>query len=138
MKNAVIGTVALLVGLGVAAANAQEVKMHPSGTVLVVAPAEFSFAAVQIAGGIPGGTPAEGSLIQAFAVAKSDPNVTGVIDISLATDQAFETGRVVCYDRSGRKAWQEKVFFNFGGGAERIAEKFTDKLAEKTRGKACH
>lgn len=116
---------------------AQEAQPYPPGSVLVVAPAQYQFASIQIAAGIRGGTPTEVSLIQAFAIAKSDPNVTGVIDISLATDQAFETGRVVCYDRSGRKAWQEKVMFNFGGGAERIAEKFTDKLAEKTRGKSC-
>lgn len=77
------------------------------------------------------------SLIKAFSAAKADPNVTGVIDIGLATDQAWETGRVVCYAASGEKRWEEKVFFNFGGGAERVAEKFTDKLAAKTRGKSC-
>lgn len=119
------------------AATAQEDQPYPPGTVLVVAPAQYQFASIQMAGSIQGGVPVETSLVQAFTVAKSDANVTGVIDISLATDQAFETGRVVCYDRSGRKVWQEKVMFNFGGGAERIAEKFTDKLAAKIRGKSC-
>lgn len=110
---------------------------YPPGTVLVVAPAQYQFASIQIAAGIQGGVPVETSLVQTFAIAKSNPNVTGIIDISLATDQAWETGRVVCYARTGEKAWQEKVFFNAGGGAERIAEKFTDKLAEKTRGRSC-
>lgn len=119
-------------------ASAQEVqKPYAPGTVLVVAPSKYPFAGVQIAGGIQGGVVVEMSLIQAFNIAKSDPNVTGVIDINLATDQAWETGRVICYSSAGKKVWQEKVFFNFGGGAERVAEKFTDKLAAKTRGKSC-
>ena len=110
---------------------------YPPGTVLVVAPQHYPFAAIQISGGIRGGVPVETSLINAFGIARSDPNVTGVIDISLATDQAWETGRVACYASSGEKRWEERVFFNVGGGAERVAQKFTDKLAAKTRGRSC-
>jgi len=121
---------------GAAIAQAQQ-EIYPPGTVLVVAPSNYPIAGVQISGGIPGAVTVESSLVQAFRTAKSDPNITGVIDINLATDQAWETGRVVCYASSGEKRWEEKVFFNVGGGAERVAEKFTDKLAAKTRGKAC-
>ncbi|MFC5576928.1 hypothetical protein ACFPOA_02730 [Lysobacter niabensis] len=112
-------------------------ETYPPDTVLVVAPTNYPFAGIQISGGIPGAVVVESSLVQAFRIAKAEPNVTGVIDINLATDQAWETGRVVCYASSGEKRWEEKVFFNVGGGAERVAEKFTDKLAAKTRGKTC-
>ena len=110
---------------------------YPPDTILVVAPSNYPFAAVQISGGIPGAVVVETSLVQTFGIAKANPNVTGVIDINLATDQAWETGRVVCYASSGEKRWEERVFFNVGGGAQRIAEKFTDKLAAKTRGRRC-
>jgi len=129
-------SVLLFLSVGVAMAQAPS-ETYPPDTVLVVAPVNYPFAAVQISGGIPGAVVVETSLVQTFRTAKSNPNVTGVIDINLATDQAWETGRVVCYASSGEKRWEEKVFFNVGGGAQRIAEKFTDKLAAKTRGRGC-
>lgn len=131
-------TVLALLILAPATALAQtQQETYPPNTVLVVAPNNYPFAGVQISGGIPGAIVVESSLVQAFRIANADLNVTGVIDINLATDQAWETGRVVCYASSGEKRWEEKVFFNVGGGAERVAEKFTDKLAAKTRGKTC-
>lgn len=133
MKN--VAALLLLVS-GAVVAQAQP-EAYPPDTILVVAPSNYPFAAVQISGGIPGAVVVESSLVQAFRTAKSDPNISGVIDINLATDQAWETGRAVCYASSGEKRWEEKVFFNVGGGAQRVAEKFTDKLAAKTRGKTC-
>jgi hypothetical protein len=81
---------------------------YPPDTVLVVAPNNYPFAAVQISGGIPGAVVVETSLVQAFGIAKADTNVTGVIDINLATDQAWETVRVVCYASPGEKRWEER------------------------------
>lgn len=131
-----IGLLLLLVA-GATTAQTTAPVPYPPDTVLVVAPSNYPFAAVQISGGIPGAVVVETSLVQTFQAAKSDSNVTGIIDINLATDQAWETGRVVCYASSGEKRWEEKVFFNVGGGAQRVAEKFTDKLAAKTRGRTC-
>lgn len=49
--------------------------------------------------------------------------------------------RLVRFVRSpielGKSTLTPVLFFNVGGGAQRIAEKFTDKLAAKTRGRAC-
>ncbi|KAF1711688.1 hypothetical protein CSC73_02770 [Pseudoxanthomonas sacheonensis] len=78
----------------------------------------------------------EGSLLQALTLAKSG-EAKGVIEIKLDTDAAFETGRVVCYAPNGKKLWEEKIFVNFGGGAEAIARKFADKLEVKVKGKHC-
>lgn len=127
----------LFMPTGFALCQDQSVPAYPPGTVLVVAPAKFPFAGIQISAGIKGAVVVDTALIQTFNTARSDKNVTGVIDISLATDQAWETGRVVCYASSGEKKWEERVFFNVGGGEQRVAEKFTDKLAKKTQGRSC-
>jgi hypothetical protein len=62
---------------------------------------------------------------------------TGVLEIKLDTSSAFESGRVVCYAPNGKKVWEEKVFDNFGFGAERIARMFAEKLEKKIKGKRC-
>lgn len=130
--------IVLLAGAGpVVAQELTQPKQYAPGTALVVATQKHPFAAVEVGSGIQGGEVVEVSLIEAMRMAKADPNITGVIDIGLSTDSLIERGRVVCYDRTGRKAWEERVMFNMGGSADRIAEKFASRLAEKTRGKRC-
>jgi len=78
----------------------------------------------------------EGSLLQAFNLARTGV-ASGVLEIKLDTSSAFESGRVVCYAPNGKKVWEEKVFVNFGFGAERIARMFAEKLEKKIKGKRC-
>ena len=78
----------------------------------------------------------EGTLLQALALAQAG-QAGGVLEIKLDTSSAWETGRVVCYAPNGKKRWAEKVFFNFGGSAERVARMFADKLEKKITGKHC-
>lgn len=110
---------------------------YAPGSALVVATPRYPFAAVEVAGAVRGGEVVEMSLVEAMRVAKADGNVSGVVSIDLSTDSVIERGRVVCYEKSGRKAWEEKVMFNMGGSADRLAEKFASRLAEKARGKSC-
>jgi hypothetical protein len=115
---------------------AQESKQ--SGDVVLIVPdPDHPWAAAQI-GGVLGDNVAyhEGSLLQAITLAQSG-KAKGVVEIKLDTDAAWETGRVVCYAPSGKKLWEEKVFVNFGGGAEGVARKFADKLEKKVAGKHC-
>lgn len=116
--------------------NGQEAQSE-NGVVLVVPDANHPWAAAQL-GAVLADEVAyhEGSLLQALTLAKSG-QAKGVIEIKLDTDAAFETGRVVCYAPNGKKLWEEKIFVNFGGGAEAIARKFADKLEVKVKGKSC-
>ena len=105
--------------------------------VLVVPDPQHPWAAAQIGSALGDSVSYhEGSLLQAITIAQSG-KAKGVIEIKLDTDAAWETGRVICYTPSGKKLWEEKVFFNFGGGAEGVARKFADKLEKKVTGKHC-
>ena len=109
-----------------------------SGDVVFVVPdPDHPWAAAQI-GSVLGDTVVyhEGSLLQAISLAQAG-KAKGVVEINLDTDAAWETGRVVCYAPNGKKLWEEKVFVNFGGGAEGVARKFADKLEKKVAGKHC-
>jgi len=110
-----------------------------SGTiVLVVSDPNHPWAAGPLSA--PLASPAtlfDGSLSQAIQAARQQPNITGILEISLVTDSAFESGRVSCYRPNGASVWVEKVMFNIGGGAERIARRFADALAKKISGKVC-
>lgn len=106
-------------------------------TVLVVPDPGHPWAAAQIGAALADPVSYhEGSLLQAITLARSG-QAKGVIEILLDTGSAWETGRVVCYAPSGKKQWEEKVFVNFGGSAERVARKFADKLEKKVSGKHC-
>ena len=73
---------------------------------LVVADAAHPWAAAQIGSALDGEISYhEGSLMQAFAIAKSG-GAAGVVEIRLDTSAAFESGRVVCYAPNGRKLWE--------------------------------
>ena len=115
-------------------AAAQEAK---PGKLFVVPDPNHPWAAAQLGAAIGDDvTYYEGTLLQALTLAQSG-HAGGVLEIKLDTDSAWETGRVVCYAPSGKKIWEEKVFFNFGGGAEGVARKFADKLEKKIAGKHC-
>lgn len=111
---------------------------YPKGTLLVVGPQEFSWSVPQIAASLGGhATPFKGSIAEAMAQAKTNPEIVGVAEISLSVDTAFESGRVVCSLPNGSKVWEEKVMFNLGGGAERIARRFVDSLSKKVANRTC-
>lgn len=100
-------------------------------------PENYPFAAIEISAGIPGAVVVETPLMQTFSASKLNPNVVGIIDISLITDVWDETGRVACYSPNGKKRWEERVRFGLGGSADHVAEKFTTRLAKKVSGKLC-
>jgi hypothetical protein len=113
-------------------------QSFPSGTLLVVGPREFPWSIPQIAASLGShATPFDGSIAEAMVLAKSNREIVGVAEISLSVDTAFESGRVVCSLPSGTKVWEEKVMFNLGGGAERIARRFVDSLAKRVAGRPC-
>jgi hypothetical protein len=117
-----------------AAASAQDLQ---TTKLLVVPDPNYPWAAAQL-GAATGDDVVyhEGTLLQAFALAKKG-QAGGVMEIKLDSGSAWETGRVICYAPNGKKRWEEKVFFNFGGSAERVARMFADKLEEKISGKHC-
>ena len=123
---------AMLMSCGTLAAQVSAQK-----TVLVVPDPAHPWAAAQIGAVLAGPvTYHEGSLLEAITLAKAG-KADGVIEIMLDTDSGWETGRVVCYASNGRKLWEEKVFVNFGGGADGVARKFADRLEKKVAGKHC-
>ena len=123
---------ALMMFAGVS--SAQE---HGANTLLVVPDTNYPWAAAQL-GAATGDDVVyhEGTLLQALASAQAG-KAGGVLEIKLDSGAAWETGRVVCYAPNGKKRWEEKVFFNFGGSAERVARMFADKLEKKISGKRC-
>lgn len=111
---------------------------YAAGTLLVVGPREFAWSIPQIAASLGShATPFNGSIAEAMAQAKSNSQIVGVAEISLSVDTAFESGRVVCSLPNGSKVWEEKVMFNLGGGAERIARRFADSLSNKVANRPC-
>jgi hypothetical protein len=121
-----------------AKSDSPKTQSYPSGTLLVVGPREFPWSIPQIAASLGShATPFDGSIAEAMKQAKSNPEIIGVAEISLSVDTAFESGRVVCSLPNGSKIWEEKVMFNLGGGAERIARRFVDNLANKVARRPC-
>lgn len=109
-----------------------------ASSVLVVSDPNHPWAAGPLAASLASPTSLySGSLSQAIEMAKKSPAIPGILEISLVTDSAFESGRVTCYRSNGSSVWVEKVMFNIGGGAERIARRFADGLAKKIKGKTC-
>ena len=131
MRRVLLICLLALSGVG----SAQEI--YPPGSVLVVAPAQYPFAGVEIGGEFAGSMVTDKSLIQAMAIARQSPNIQGVLDVIIDAESVYERGSVTCYSPNGKKQWVEKVMFNMGGGSARIAEMFSARLAEKVRGKKC-
>lgn len=106
--------------------------------VLVVSDSNHPWASGPLAASLASPTSLyEGSLSQAIGTAKQNTSVSGILEISLVTDSAFESGRVTCYRPNGSSVWVEKVMFNIGGGAERIARRFAEGLSKKIKGRTC-
>ncbi|RYZ73694.1 MAG: hypothetical protein EOP09_01515 [Proteobacteria bacterium] len=120
------------------AAPAVQGNQLTAGTVLVVSDPNHPWASGPLSASLASPTTLfEGSLSQAITAARQQPSIAGILEISLVTDSAFESGRVTCYRPNGGSVWVEKVMFNIGGGAERIARKFADGLAKKIARKTC-
>lgn len=83
---------------------------YPPGSVLVIGPKEYPWAAPQVAAalGAPA-IPANESLDEAFQVARKSNAVVAVVEVALKVDVAFETGRVICYRPNGEKLWEKVV-----------------------------
>ncbi len=118
-------------------ASATSAQEQSPTKLLVVPDPSYPWAAAQL-GAATGDEVAyhEGTLLQALALARTG-QAGGVLEIKLDSGSAWETGRVVCYAPNGKKRWEEKVFFNFGGSAERVARMFADKLEKNISGKHC-
>lgn len=111
---------------------------YADGTILVVGPSQFAWAAPQISGALGASAmPFSGGMVDALSLARTHPEIKAVVEVALNVDTAFENGRVVCQLPSGSKVWEEKVMFNLGGGQERIARRFVDSLVEKVKKRRC-
>ena len=111
---------------------------YPPNSVLVVATPGFEWAASDVSRvlGVRS-TPVTLSLFDAGDLAKSDPNVIGVVEVELNLDQLYEKAFVICRDKEGNEQWREKRMLNFGGGRERLARDMVGALVKKVKGKKC-
>jgi hypothetical protein len=108
------------------------------GTVLVIGPSSFPWAAPQVAGSVgKAASSFEGSLDQAVKTAATDSNVVGILEVGLEVDVVFESGRIVCYSPKGARVWEKVVRVSSPGGQEHIARNFVRKLSAKIKGKTC-
>lgn len=114
---------------------------HPTykpGTLLVIGPSNFPWAAPQVAGAAGENAVAlEGSLDQAIKIAAKNPTIAGVLEVALEVDVPFESGRIVCYGPRGTMLWQKVVRVSSPGGQEHIARNFVKKLSAKIKDKNC-
>lgn len=109
-----------------------------AGTVLVLGPEKYDWAALQIA--TARGTsavPIEGSLVSAVKIAGENPGVVGILQVTLDVEAIFETGRLTCYRPNGTKSWDKGVSVNFGGGPDKIARRYVKALADGTKSRTC-
>lgn len=119
-------------------ATLESTTNRPAGTLLVVGPSEYPWGAPQIAEALgPLAVPIEGTLADAIKAASGDPNVAGLVELRLAVDVPFESGRVVCHKPTGATVWEKVVRVTYPGGAEAIARRFVKKLASKIDGSRC-
>lgn len=110
----------------------------PPGTVLVLPDPDYEWSGVEIAGAL--GVHARShtaSLTSAVELARSTPNIVGIAQVRLDTSSLYETGNVACYTPTGSKLWDVSVFYNTGGGEEKIARRFVRNLSKKLRGRKC-
>lgn len=108
-------------------------------TVLVVSsnPA-YPWAANEIAGVLRGPTAVALTAInEAFALAKENSAVRGVVEVNADVDSAFESVRAVCFAADGRKVWQKKTSISWFGSQEQMARRMVSKVAKKVEGMTC-
>jgi len=112
--------------------------IYAPGTVVVIGPSEYDWAAVQIAGSRgPSAVPMSGSLSDAVKLAAGNSSIAGILQLELDVETVFETGRLTCYRPSGAKSWDKTVRVSSPGGAEHVAHVFVNKLVDRTTSKAC-
>jgi len=119
-------------------ASDEKRRQYPQGTVLVLPDEDYSWAHVEIAAAL--GTSAvatDEKLSAAVKLAATDANIVGIVQVDLSVDVPFESGRVVCYQPNGAKAWQKVVRMTYPGSAEAIAHRFINRLAKEVKGKKC-
>jgi tetratricopeptide (TPR) repeat protein len=122
---------------GGAAAQAAK-ESYPSDTVLVLPDEDYPWANVEIAAALGSSAVAvDEKLSSAVKLAIDDPNIIGIVQVDLSVDVPFESGRVVCYQPNGAKAWQKVVRMTYPGSAEAIAHRFINRLAKEVKGKRC-
>jgi hypothetical protein len=108
------------------------------GTVLVIGPAKYDWAAPQIAGARgPSAVAISGSLSDAMKIAAANGAIVGILQLDLDVEVVFETGILTCYRPNGAKSWDKTVRVSSPGGAEHVARVFVNKLADKTKSKVC-
>jgi hypothetical protein len=113
-------------------------KAYFPGTMLIVGPDKFPWAVVQVSGALGvGAVPLKGTLNEAMQAASAQPSIVGLVEVVLDVDVVYESGRVICYRPNGEKIWEEKTMFNLGGGEERIARRFIDKLSARVKNRKC-
>jgi hypothetical protein len=111
---------------------------YAPGTVLVIGPAKYDWAAPQIAGARgPSAVAVNGSLSDAMKLASANGAIVGILQLGLDVEVVFETGTLTCYRPNGAKSWDKTVRVSSPGGAEHVAHVFVNKLAEKTKSKPC-
>jgi hypothetical protein len=113
-------------------------RAYPPGTVLVFATPGFPWAAQQVAGVLAGKPVAlDTSLAEVRAIASSNPNVVGIVEVEVNVYQAYETVKANCLRTDGAKVWSKKTLFNMGGSPEQLARDMVGKLLGKVKGQAC-
>ncbi len=114
------------------------IRSYPAGTTLVFATPGFTWAAQRAAGTLAGHPVAtEATYSEALEIARSNANVSGVVEIEVNVYQAFETVKANCYRRDGSLAWSEKTLLNAGGSPEDLARSMVGRLVTKIKGKKC-
>jgi hypothetical protein len=117
---------------------APPVPQYAPGTILIIGPSNYDWAAPQIAGARgPATVPFNGSLSDAVKLAAANKAIVGILQLDLDVEVLFETGTLTCYRPSGAKSWDKTVRVSSPGGAEHIAHVFVNKLAERTKSKPC-
>jgi hypothetical protein len=113
-------------------------RVYPQGTVLVFATPGFPWAAQQVAG-VLAGTPValDTSLAEVRAIASSNPNIVGIVEVEVNVYQAYETVKANCLRADGTKVWSKKTLFNAGGTPDQLARDMVGKLLGKVKGQAC-
>lgn len=113
-------------------------RRYPPETVLVLPDEDYEWAHVEIAAALGSSAVAiDEKLSSAVKLAAADANIVGIMQVDLSVDVPFESGRVVCYQPSGAKAWQRVVRMTYPGSAEAIAHRFINRLAREVKGKTC-
>lgn len=114
------------------------VRHYAPGTVLVIGPSKYDWAAPQIAGARgPAAVLFDGSLGDAVKLAATNKAIAGILQLDLDVEVLFETGTLTCYRPNGAKSWDKTVRVSTPGGAEHIAHVFVNKLGERTKSKPC-